>query len=203
MAAVGRYMKNIDSREVVVHEYCLLGVDEEKWGKLYFGASAVIRSHTVIYGGTCIGNDFTSGHHVLVRNGCRIGDNVSVGTSSVIEHSVIIGDNVRIHSHCFIPEYSEICSNAWIGPKVVFTNAKYPQSKNVKKNLVGPKVGEFVIIGANVTLLPGVEIGRGALIGAGSVVTSDVPPDEVWVGNPARKIKDVHQLEEYSVRKRG
>ena len=82
----------------------------------------------------------------------------------------------------------------WIGPHVVLTNAKYPLSPGVKESLAGPIVRKGAKVGANATLLPGVEIGENAIIGAGAVVVHDVPPGAVVVGNPARIINDVSNL---------
>ena len=158
------------------------------------GNNAVIRSHTVIYAGNKIGDNFQTGHLVMIREENDIGDNVSVGTSSVIEHHVKIGNNVRIHSQAFIPEESILEDGCWIGPNVVITNAMYPLSPNVKNELKGVTIRKNAKIGANATLLPGVEIGENALIGAGAVVTKDVPPNKVVVGNPAKIIKDIYDL---------
>lgn len=161
------------------------------------GSNALIRSHTVIYAGNVIGDHFQSGHGVLIREFNEIGDDVSIGTHSVIEHHVRIGSRVRIHSAAFIPEYSILEEGAWVGPKVVFTNALYPLSPGAKDNLKGPHLLQGAKIGANATLLPGVTIGRNSLVGAGSVVLADVPDGKVVVGNPARIIKDVSELVAY------
>jgi acetyltransferase-like isoleucine patch superfamily enzyme len=107
---------------------------------------------------------------------------------------VEIADNVRIHTHVFIPEFSVLEEGCWIGPHVVFTNAKYPLSPGVKDRLAGPIIGRGAKIGANATLLPGVKIGEHALVGAGAVVVSDVPAGAVVVGNPARVIRQVAEL---------
>lgn len=158
------------------------------------GPAASIRSHTVIYAGNRIGARFQTGHGVMVREDNIIGDDVSIGTGSVVEHHIRIGDGVRIHSNAFVPEFTVLESGCWIGPCVVITNAKYPRSPNVKETLKGALVRRNAKIGANSTLLPGVEIGEDALVGAGSVVTRDVPPGAVVVGNPARIIKSVSSL---------
>jgi len=158
------------------------------------GPGAVIRSHTVIYAGNRIGKNFQSGHGALVREENTIGDDVSIGSGSVIEHHVVIGDGVRIHSKAFIPEYTVLEPHCWIGPNVVITNAKYPRSPLVKETLKGALVRRGAKIGANSTLLPGVEIGENALVGAGSVVTKDVPPNTVVAGNPAKFIKSISDL---------
>lgn len=161
---------------------------------LVIGDDAVIRSHTIIYAGNRIGNGFQSGHLVFLREENEIGDEVSIGTKSMIEHHVKIGDRVRIHSMVFIPEYSILEDDAWIGPNVVVTNAPYPRAKRTKEFLKGATVRRGAKIGANTTLLPGVEIGEDALVGAGSVVVRDVPPASVVAGNPARVIKAVRDL---------
>jgi len=166
---------------------------------LTFGAGCVIRSHSVIYAGNVIGAGFQTGHGVMVRENNDIGVNVSVGTHSVIEHHVIIRDDVRIHTNVFVPEYTILEAGCWLGPNVVITNALYPQSRGVKERLQGAHVMARAKIGANVTLLPGVVIGEYALIGAGAVVTKDVAAGAIVVGNPARIIGQVDDIDVYGV----
>lgn len=162
-----------------------------------FGARAVLRSHTVIYAGNRIGDRFQTGHGVLIREENEIGDDVSIGSHSIVEHHVKIGNGVRLHSNVFVPEYSILEDDCWLGPNVVATNARYPRSAHAKERLRGAIVKRGAKIGANATLLPGVVIGEGALVGAGAVVVEDVPPNSVVVGNPARVIKTVTDIEEY------
>lgn len=161
------------------------------------GSRAVIRSHTVIYAGNKIGDRFQTGHGVMVREDNEIGNNVSIGTQSIVEHHVFIGDGVRIHSQVFVPEFSRLEAGCWLGPNVVLTNARYPRSPDVKEQLIGPTIHAGAKIGANTTLLPGVVIGRNALVGAGSVVVKDVPDGAVVAGNPARFIKWMKDLGVY------
>ena len=181
-----------------IEDYCILGVPPRgcKEGDIptVIGIGAHIRSHTVIYAGNKIGNNFKTGNKVNIRESNEIGDNVSIGTLSVIEHHVVIGNNVRIHSQVFVPEYSILQDGAWLGPNVVLTNAKYPLSPGVKDNLKGPTIKKGAKIGANATILPGVVIGENALVGAGSVVVRDVPNGTVVVGNPAKIIKNISDL---------
>jgi acetyltransferase-like isoleucine patch superfamily enzyme len=165
----------------------------------HIGAGATIRSHTVIYAGNRIGSGFQTGHGVLIRELNEIGDDVSVGSHSVVEHHVRIGHRVRIHSQAFVPEFSVLEDGCWIGPGVILTNAPYPGSPGAKAALVGPTIRRGARIGAGATLLPGVVIGERALVGAGAVVTGDVPPGKVVVGNPARVIKDVADLTAYDI----
>jgi acetyltransferase-like isoleucine patch superfamily enzyme len=185
----------------VVGDFCVIG--EPPRGKnpgeleTRIGARAVIRSHTVIYAGNVIGDDFQTGHGALVREENQIGNNVSIGSHALVEHHVKIGNNVRLHSNVFVPEFSVLEDDCWLGPNVVVTNARYPRSKKVKEQLHGATIQRGAKIGANATLLPGVVIGANALVGAGAVVTRDVSPGAVVIGNPARAIKHVGEIEEY------
>jgi acetyltransferase-like isoleucine patch superfamily enzyme len=158
------------------------------------GDNAIIRSHTVIYAGNKIGNNFQTGNKANIRELNEIGGDVSIGTLSVIEHHVKIGHGVRIHSQAFVPEYCALEEGCWIGPNVVLTNAKYPKSPNAKAELVGVHIMKRAIIGANSTILPGIKIGSWAFIGAGSVVVNNVPSEAVLVGNPAKIVKSIRDL---------
>ncbi len=184
-----------------VGDYSIIGEPPrgKKPGELEtrIGARAVIRSHTIIYAGNVIGDDFQTGHGALVREENKIGNNVSIGSHSIVEHHVSIGNNARLHSNVFVPEFSVLEDDCWLGPNVVVTNARYPQSRGAKENLRGAIIRRGAKIGANATLLPGVTIGENALVGAGAVVVRDVPPGAVVVGNPARVVKRVEEIEEY------
>ena len=144
---------------------------------------SLVRSGTVIYPNGTVGTNFETGHNVLIRDPFTIGNNVRIGTASILEGHVIIGNNVNIQSMVYIPRYTEIGSNVFIGPCVVMTNDKYPPSGG---KLRGPIICDGASIGANVTILPGIVIGEGAMVGAGSVVTHDVPPHKIVYGVPAR-----------------
>lgn len=185
-------------QNVIIGDYVIIGVPPrgKADGELetHIGDGAVVRSHTVIYAGNNIGNNFQTGHHVMIREENEIGNNVSIGTGSIIEHHVVLKDKVRIHSHGFIPEFSILEEGVWIGPNVVVTNATYPLSPSTKNNLRGAHIKKNAKVGANSTLLPGVTLGENCLIGAGAVVTKDVPPGKVVVGNPARIINSVANL---------
>jgi len=185
----------------IVESFCIIG--EVPIGKkeselpTVIGENAFIRSHSVIYAGNTIGNNFQTGHGVLVRECNQIGNHVSIGTHSIVEHDVIIGNNVRIHSNVFIPEYSVLEDDVWIGPGAIFTNARYPRSIHVKDNLVGPTIKKGAIIGAGAIILPGVIVGENALVGAGAVVLKDVPAGKVVVGNPARIVNSKNSITDY------
>lgn len=182
----------------IIEDFAIIGTPPGRFeaGELetIIGNNAVIRSHAVIYAGNKIGNNFQTGNKANIRELNEIGDDVSIGTLSVVEHHVRIGNGVRLHSQVFVSEHTVLEDNCWIGPNVVITNAKYPKSPDAKKGLRGAHVKKNAIIGANSTLLPGLVIGEYALIGAGSVVTKNVPPRHVVAGNPARVINKIDKL---------
>lgn len=162
------------------------------------GAEAYINSHTVIYAGNIIGTNLRVGHGVLIREQNEIGDDVSIGSGGNVEHHVRIGNRVRLHSNVFVPELSVLEDDCWLGPNVVLTNARYPATPTTKEELVGVYIEKRAKIGANTTILPGVRIGTDALVGAGAVVTVDVPSGAVVAGNPARIIKYISQIPAYN-----
>ncbi len=182
----------------VIEDYCILG--EPPRGKkpgelsLTIGKNALIRSHAVIYAGNRIGDNFQTGHGVKIRENNVIGNNVSIGTLASLEHSNIIGNNVRIHTKVTIGEFVRIDDNVFIGPQVIFLNDPHPSCPRYKECIGGPIIKKNVKIGANVTIMPGVVIGENAVIGAASVVTKDVPPNIVALGNPAKIIRKVNEL---------
>lgn len=156
-----------------------------KGGEVVVGDHARIRSGNVIYQAVRIGRHFETGHGVVIREENEIGDSVSIWTHTIVDYGCRIGHRVKIHSHCYIAQYTVIEDDVFIAPGVIFANDKYP----VSPHLEGPRVKQGARIGVNVTLLPGVVIGKGALVGAGSVVTKDVPDGAVVIGNPARELK--------------
>src|SRR2546428_9827524 len=130
----------------------------------------------------------------MIRESTPNRDDCLFGSGGVVDFAVVIGDRVRLHSQVFIPEYSVLEDDCWLGPRVVLTNARFPASRRAKDTLQGVRIGRFAKVGANATLLPGVVIGAGALVGAVAVVTRDVPADTVVVGNPARPVGRVSEI---------
>jgi acetyltransferase-like isoleucine patch superfamily enzyme len=195
------YENVVIGKNAEIGDYVIIGkpskgkIDGEL--KTIIGDNAVIRSHTVIYAGNKIGDNFQTGHHVTIRENNDIGNSVSIGSGSDVEYEVKIEDQVRIHSQAFIPEYSLLRSGCWIGPNVVLTNARYPGSEGVKSRLIGPELKENVKVGANSTILPAVTVNKNSLVGAGSVVTKDVAENIIVAGNPAKKINDIDTVEYY------
>jgi acetyltransferase-like isoleucine patch superfamily enzyme len=150
------------------------------------GSDARLRSGTVLYAGSHIGARFQTGHHVVVREECQIGDDVSIWSNTVVDYGCRIGNRVKIHSNGYIAQYTEILDDAFLAPGVAVANDLYPGQVDSARLMSGPLVGAGAQIGVNVTLLPFVRIGDGCLVGAGSVVTRDLPPGTVAFGNPAR-----------------
>jgi acetyltransferase-like isoleucine patch superfamily enzyme len=139
--------------------------------------------------------------------GCKVGDNSKIGTFVEIQKGAKIGNNCKISSHTFICEGVEINNNCFIGHNVTFINDKYPRSTNGNGSLqseddwvcIPTVVEDGASIGSSATILCGVTIGKNSIIGAGSVVTKDVPPNTVVVGNPAKVVKNLYEVHnEYS-----
>jgi acetyltransferase-like isoleucine patch superfamily enzyme len=181
-----------------IEMFCVIGKpmggQDAEGEKTVIGAGATIRSHTVIYEGNRIGDHFQTGHHVLVREQNRIGHHVSIGTKSVVEYHVVIGDHVRLHTGVFVPEYSVLEDGCWLGPNVTVTNVFHPLCPKAKTCVTGATIKKNARIGANATLLPDITVGENALVGSGSVVVKDVPPNTVVAGVPARVVKEIKDL---------
>ena len=138
-----------------------------------------------------IGKDTRIWQFVVVFPEAKIGKNVNICSHCLIENRVIIGNNVTIKSCVQIWDGITLEDNVFIGPNVTFTNDIMPRSKQFLSTYPKTVVKKGASIGANATILPGIIVGENAMIGAGSVVTKDVPANEIWVGNPARFYKKV------------
>ena len=135
---------------------------------------------------TKIGRNVKIWANANVLANVKIGDNVSIGACSEIGKGSVIGDNSRVSFGVFLPSNSKIGDHCFIGPSVTFTDDKNPVCGNTDYNAQPPVMEMWSSIGAGAVILPGVKIFKGSLVGAGSIVTKDVPPGVIVKGNPAR-----------------
>jgi UDP-2-acetamido-3-amino-2,3-dideoxy-glucuronate N-acetyltransferase len=133
-----------------------------------------------------IGDGTTIWQFCVVLEKARIGRGCNINCHVFIENDVVLGDEVTVKSGVQLWDGVQLGDRVFVGPNVTFSNDLTPRSKQYPAAYARTVVGEGASIGANATILPGIEIGRHALIGAGSVVTRDVPPFALWHGNPAR-----------------
>jgi acetyltransferase-like isoleucine patch superfamily enzyme len=151
-----------------------------------------------------ISADVKIGKNVVINEfvnlyGCSIGDNTKIGTFVEIQKGAVIGRNCKISSHSFICERVTIEDNVFIGHNVTFINDLYPRATTKDGKLKGAKdwvciptiIKYGASIGSSATLMCGITVGENSLVGAGSVVTKDIPPDTVVIGNPARVIRKI------------
>lgn len=137
---------------------------------------------------TQIGADTVIWQFAVVLAGARIGRNCNINCHTFIEDDVVIGDNVTVKSGVYLWNGLRVADDVFIGPNATFVNDLNPRSKRYPDQFHGVKLEQGASIGANATIVGGLTIGRGALVGAGSVVTRDVAPQALVVGNPARQV---------------
>lgn len=157
---------------------------------LTIGKKALIRSGSILYSGSTIGDNFSTGHQVTIREKAQIGNNVSIGTLSDIQGNCRIGNYVRLHSSVHIGQKSVLDDYVWIYPYVVLTNDPTPPSED----FIGVHVHSFAIIATGSIIMPGLDIGQDSLIGAGAIVTKSVEAYSVAVGNPAKPVSDIRKI---------
>lgn len=157
------------------------------------GKRVIIRSGAVIYTGSKIGNNSMVGHNTVIRENTIIGHDTYIGSLTATEGDTKIGNYVGIHSQCHITRFCDIGDYTFIAPLFVGANDQAMSHRRAGhgKNLIGFTTEKYVRIAVGVTVLPGVRFGEGCKVGAGSVVTKDVPPYKLVMGVPARIIRDV------------
>ncbi len=141
-----------------------------------------------------IGDETRIWQYSIVLEGAKIGSNCNINALCFIENDVVIGNNVTVKCGVQLWDGTTIEDDVFIGPNATFTNDKYPRSKVYPKEFIRTTIKRKASIGANSTILCGITIGENAMIGAGSVVTKDVPDGELWYGNPAKshgKVKNI------------
>lgn len=160
--------------------------------KLNEREKAIVGKYSLIGDDIEIGENSKIWSFCNIFGGCKIGKNTLIGSYCELKREVIIGDNCRLHAYV-VAEYAKIGNNVFVGPHVTFLDDKHPSTKKaIEKSykLDGIIIEDDVSIGGGVVILPGVKIKKGAIIGAGSIVTKDVPEYAVVCGNPARIIGD-------------
>jgi acetyltransferase-like isoleucine patch superfamily enzyme len=158
---------------------------------LRIGPGARIRSGTVIYAGSSIGAGLETGHNVVIREENTIGDHLNIWNSSTIDYGCTIGNGVKIHCNVYVAQFTTLEDEVFLAPGVTIANDPHPICGLCMR---GPTIKRRARIGVNVTLLPHITVGEGALVGAGSVVTRDIPPYALAYGNPARPVRTVEEL---------
>jgi acetyltransferase-like isoleucine patch superfamily enzyme len=162
--------------------------------QLFIGSDAYLRSGTILYLGSTIGHHLQTGHYAIIREENQIGNNFSLWSHSIIDYGCKIGHNVKVHCNCYVAQYTTLEDNVFLAPGVTIANDPHPGTPHYQSCMKGPILKKGCQIGCNVTILPHVIIGQNALIGAGSVVTTDIPPYSVAYGNPAKVYKSINQL---------
>lgn len=138
-----------------------------------------------------IGKNTNVWQFCVVLAGAKIGDNCNICANVFIENDVVVGDNVTVKCGVQLWDGVTLEDNVFVGPNVTFTNDLYPRSKNHPNEYAKTVIKKGASVGANSTIVCGHTIGENAMIGAGSVVTKDVPAGELWAGNPAKFMRKI------------
>ena len=159
---------------------------------LRIGPGSIVGAGAVIYRGTTIGAQTMIGDHAFVRDRCIIGDYVIIGSHVTLENEVTIGDYSKLQTGVYLCAWVTVEDHCFIAPCVVTTNDNYMgRTQKRYKERGGCTIRRGARVGANVTLLPNVEVGAEAFVAAGSIVTRDVPPATLVMGSPARRVRAV------------
>ena len=168
----------------------------EELPPLELGVGTIVSTGAVVFAGTTIGERVIVGDQACVRERCTIGDDVVIGRGSLVENDTSVGALTKIQANAYITAYSLLEDKVFIAPCVVTTNDNFMGRTEKRHELVkGPTIRRGARIGGGCVLLPGIEIGEEAFVGAGAVVIRDVPPRALVVGNPARQIREVRDEE--------
>jgi acetyltransferase-like isoleucine patch superfamily enzyme len=168
----------------------------EELPPLVLGAGTVVSTGAIVFAGTTIGERVIVGDQACVRERCTIGDDVVVGRGSLVENDTAIGTRTKIQADAYVTAYSLLEEDVFIAPCVVTANDNF-MGRTERRHALrrGPTIRRGARIGAAAVLLPGIEIGEEAFVGAAAVVLKDVASRAVVVGNPARQIREVPEDE--------
>jgi UDP-2-acetamido-3-amino-2,3-dideoxy-glucuronate N-acetyltransferase len=160
------------------------------------GEGTIVSTGAIVFAGTRLGARVIVGDQACVRERVEVGDDVVIGRGSLVENDTTVGALTKIQADAYITAYSTLEDEVFIAPCVVTTNDDFMGRTEQRHELVkGPTIRRRARVGGGAVLCPGVEIGEEAFVGAGAVVTKDVPPRVVVVGNPARVLRDVPEDE--------
>ena len=156
------------------------------------GAGTIVSTGAIVFAGTRIGARVIVGDQACVRERVEIGDDVVVGRGVLVENDTVVGSMTKIQADAYVTAYSTLEDNVFIAPCVVTTNDNFMGRTERRRELMrGPTIRRSARIGGGAVLCPGIEVGEEAFVGAGAVVTRDVPPRVVVVGSPARVLRPV------------
>ncbi len=161
---------------------------------LRLGAGARLRTGTILYAGSSIGSDFQTGHNVVIREQNLLGNSVRIWNNTTVDYGCRIGNGVKIHTNCYIAQYTVLEDDVFLAPGVTIANDLHPGCEFSAECMRGPTLKRGVEVGVNVTIVPRVTIGEYSVIGSGAVITTDIPPRSLVVGNPGRVIKRIEQI---------
>ncbi len=170
----------------IIDGHCEIGYPTKlaKQHELHIGENSTIRSHSVIYTGSSFKKRLHTGHRVTIRENTFAGQDFNVGTLGDIQGDCLIGDYVRLHSNVHISKGSRIGDFVWIFPYVVLTNDPHPPSNTMD----GVTIEDYAVIATNTTIMPGVVIGKNAVVGAHSCVNKNIKPDMLATGVPIKHL---------------
>ena len=156
------------------------------------GDETIVSTGAIVFAGSRIGARVILGDQSCVRERVTVGDDVVIGRGSLVENDTTVGALTKIQADAYITAYSTLEEHVFIAPCVVTTNDNFMGRTERRHELVaGPTIRRGARVGGGAVLLPGVEIGEEAFVGAGAVVTKDVPARMLVVGNPARVVRKV------------
>lgn len=188
---------------VEIYDHCTIGklptspgsterTYSDKYGKTVIGEKCILCPGAVIYTGTEIGNNTLVGDNCSIRELCKIGSYCIISRLVTVNYETVIGDHTKIMDNAHITGNMVIGNHVFISVQVSTTNDNtMNRVADAKDHLAGPIIEDYVTVGAGANILPAVRIGKNAMVGAGAVVTKDVPQSKVVMGVPAKIIRDV------------
>jgi acetyltransferase-like isoleucine patch superfamily enzyme len=164
----------------------------EELPPLELGEGTIVSAGSIVFAGTKIGARVILGDQSCVRERCELAEDVVVGRGSLVENDTTIGARTKIQANAYVTAYSTLEEDVFIAPGVVTTNDNF-MGRTERRHALrrGPTIRRGARVGGGAVLLPGIEVGEEALVGAGAVVIADVAPRTVVVGNPARPLREV------------